>query len=493
MTAYDHWFRMEIEVTGTTNGRASLLRAMESRGWVVTVLEGEDGPRQAGWLVEAGVPGARWRSEEAIRHKVMELTKEAPVGIRFRLQEPITSDAVPLGHYAVRRAVHLPRWCAAVLLWSKLFDTGRQLFLDPGPDIDARAAHESTRLLPGVTAPPSDAVPRLLGPKADVSVFPLRHPVLSRLKRAAAVLLLLALALWSAAVGRHHLTSWSAWTFAAALTGVTGYLLGSMRAEAFRHTSSSTRGKETRGGIVAAGAIALLSAFIGAVVPGRLRLLTLALLAIWFVGNGIRLLLRSSNWRTTAVWLLPALLPLLFVLLPTLGFSLHAYYMDAFGLNQEDVAVSAVWRAVADTKALVFMTGPLIAVAVFGYAWHLHIFRGPGWFPVALAIFSAAFYSAVLLFTQQVGHPAAQAAERAKAEARSGRQPAQYFGIAPHRVCLRAVGEAGWETSQPIDSHPYLQFPSNGDRVVLWDLVTGTPLSVKREQYRISNSTAPIC
>ncbi|QKW19004.1 hypothetical protein HUT16_07935 [Kitasatospora sp. NA04385] len=284
------------------------------------------------------------------------------------------------------------------------------------------------------------------------------------------------------------------WAAALPLVAAAGALLAAVLVHTPHWTAGPPSGTPAAcaAGALGAPALAGLAALAGAS-SARLWPTALAAVGVLLCGNGLRLLLRGLTWQATAAWLVPALLPIVLVGLPGFGFSLHAFYLDGFGLNREDAQIPALWQVIADAKALVVVAGPLVAVSLLGYARHLHAFRTLGGVSVAALLLLVAFAGAVVLYQTQVIAPAAHAAGTARQQARAGRQPAPYFGIAPRRVCLRPVGEAGWDGAAPVAEHPYLVFPAAGDWAALWDVRTGETVNVKREQYRISDSTAPGC
>ncbi|RKE18424.1 hypothetical protein [Streptomyces sp. TLI_171] len=492
MTAYDHWFRLDVEVTGTAKGRARLASGLEAHGWVVTVLD-EDGPRRARWLVEAGVTGSRAGAASAVRLVLNKLVGQSPAEVDLRLQEPIDRQEQPRGRYFVQRPVRGPSRFRALAARSRLFDTGRELFLPPGPDIRSRAGAEAVRALPGVALPPADGVPRPVGAELDRPGRTGAPGLPSRVAVPVGSGGLIAALLIGLLIGGRPLGP-AAWVLGAAGVALTGTLIGTVVVHS-PHWAAGPRHSAVAAcllGIGVAAGLAAAAAVVGAASPKALPSV-LVTAGVLVCGNGLRLLLRGLSWQATAAWLVPALLPILLVGLPGFGFSLHAFYLDGFGLNREDAQVPGMWQVIADAKALVVVAGPLVAVSLLGYARHLHAFDTFGGLSVAAALLFVAFAGALALYQSQIIVPASHAAATARQQAREGRQPTAYFGIAARRVCLRPVGEAGWDGAAPVAEHPYLVFPAAGDWAALWDVRTGETVNVKREQYRISDSTAPTC
>ncbi|MFJ5925838.1 hypothetical protein ACIQF6_24840 [Kitasatospora sp. NPDC092948] len=490
MTGYDHWFRLELEVTGTANGRGALSALLAAQGWLVTELV-DGGPRHGRWLVEAGVTGARAGAGLAVRLTLDRLVGRTPVDVDLRLMEPIVRQELPRGRYLVQRPARVPSWLRAAASRTRLFDTGRELFLPPGPDIRRRAGAEAVRALPGAPTPPADGTPRPVGHELDRPGRTSAPFVPAQVVGPVTVVLLSATVLAGVLLGGSQ-PGPAAWAGVLLVVALGGAAAGA----AFNsgHWASGPRRGVKAALALATAAVALTVAvaLLDSSAPGFGNA-ALVSGAILLCGNGLRLLLRGLTWQATAAWLVPALLPVVLVVLPGFGFSLHVFYMDGFGLNREDVQVPSMWQVIADTKALIVAVGPLVAVSLLGYARHLHAFRTTSGLSVAAFLMFCTCLGFVTLFQTQIMVPASHAAAVAQQQARNGRQPAAYFGIAPRRVCLRPVAEAGWDGAAPVAEHPYLVFPAAGDWAALWDVRTGETLNVKREQYRITDSTASDC
>lgn len=492
MAAFDHWFYLELEATGTAGGQAALAAKLEGHGWVVTVLE-ENEPRQARWLVEAGVGG--WRVGAALHARLVlnELARQSPAEVDLRLQEPLVRQEPPRGRYLTRRPVPGPPRLRPLMARTRLFDTGRELFLPPGPDIRDRAEAEAVRPLPGAAPPPADGEPHPVGAELNRGGHTGAFPMSTRTATIAVSSVLIALLLTGLGLGSlaSGAVAWAAGLSAVALGGV---LCGAVVVHSPHWAAGPPHRTSTACAVGAAVALALaaVTALIGSSAP-KAWPAALMTACVVFLGNGLRLLLRGLTWQATAAWLIPALLPLVLVVLPGFGFSMHALYLDGFGLNREDTQIPAIWQVAADARALLVMGGPLIAVSLLGYARHMHAFQTFGGLSVAAALLFVGFAGALTLYQAQIITPAAHAADSAKQRARNGLQPSPYFGIAPRRVCLRPVSDGGWDGAALVPEHPYLVFPAAGDWAALWDVRTGETVQVKREQYRITDSTAPSC
>ncbi|MFB7946450.1 hypothetical protein ACFC6L_16210 [Kitasatospora phosalacinea] len=492
MTAFDHWFRLDMEVTGTANGRAHLATGLEGLGWVVTASN-ENEPRQDRWVVEAGVNGWRVGAALSARLTLNKLARRSPAKVDLRLQEPIVHQEPPRGRYFVQRPIPGPPRLHPLAARTRLFDTGRELFLPPGPDIRDRAESEAVRALPGSALPPVDGEPRPVGTELNHEGRTGAFPISTRATTTVGASVLTSVLMIGLALGDLNpgAAAWAAGLLAVVLGGS---LVGAMVVHSPHWTIGPLHRTSVACTIGAAAALVLTAvlALIGSSSP-KAWPSALVTACVLFLGNGLRLLLRGLTWQATAAWLIPALLPLILVVLPGFGFSLHALYLDGFGLNREDTQIPAIWQVIADAKALVVAVGPLIAISLLGYARHMHAFQTFGGLSVAAALLFVAFLGAFTLYQSQIIVPASQAADSAKQRARNNLQPLPYFGIAPHRACLRPVSEGGWDGAALVAEHPYLVFPAAGDWASLWDVRTGETLNVKREQYRISDSTAPAC
>lgn len=497
MARFSQWFLLDIEVTGSPRAREKLAEAVEAQGWLVSSTDDAVGdPNRSRWVVEAGVPGSRSSAAAAVRTVLGRLEARLPVVADLRTSDLILRQELPRGRYAVHRPPRLPhrlRRLEPLLVRTGLYDTGRELLMVPGADVEQRAAAEAVRELPGGSTPPADGRPRRIGPEAN-RVPPPRGPRSARRTSSPwLAFLTVLLLLGGIRLGAVDRSSAWAWVAMALLVVLVGISFGVNYVSLWEHSATDSRLRRGSAGLVVAVLIGGLAVGIGAGGSVRLWQGVLITALLWAMGNGIRLLIRDLTWQTTAAWLVPALLPIALVLLPVFGISLHVFYLDAFGLDREAVAIPAAWNVIADLKALAVLAGPLAAASLLGYARHFQQFRTPGGPAIVLTVVAVGFSVTVALFQMQIMTGPAQAAARAQQQARDGRQPARYFGIAPRRVCLRPVGEGAWDGAAPVAEDPYLVFPAVGDWASLWDVRTGTTVVVKREQYRISDSTAPAC
>ncbi|MFJ3219104.1 hypothetical protein ACIPLC_24645 [Kitasatospora sp. NPDC086801] len=497
---YDYWFRMEIEVRGTPGGRDRLSELITRRGWVVSPTGNtENGGATEVWIVEVGITGSFWGAALAARLAFHSACRQAPVSIDLLVQEPVTPDDPPrtrwLAHRPVPPAVQ-PDWLRRSLLLTRLFDTGREIFLPAGPDVREAARLATVRPLTAVHTPPHDALPRLVGSpsSAEQAPRPRQHLLPERIAipvvmTTSMVILFLSVCLGSA---RINLLPTAVITLLIPLIlGVPAFLLAARYgSRPFRPDAIRTASYGWLAGLALTG-VGLL---IGWRMPNALAL-SGTLIAAFLTGNGLRLLFRNLSWKATAAWLIPALIPLALSVLPVPGISLHTYYLDHFGASREEVFIPGSWQFIAAMKALIVAAGPLVVLGLLGYARHFHAFRTTAGLWVGGSLLCTALILTIGLLWGQVLDPAARAAASAAAEAKSGRQPTQYFGLVPHRVCLRPADTAAvpFQGATVAVAHPYVAFPVSGDWIRLWDTTDESSVLVKREHWQITESTAPAC
>ncbi|MFB8202760.1 hypothetical protein [Kitasatospora purpeofusca] len=505
---YDYWFRLEIEASGSPGGRSRLKALLAARGWIVSAPAGTETAAEAGsapetWIVEAGVNGSRWGAAQVVKTALERARRGTPVSVELKVLEPIVPSDPPrtrwLAHLPLPSAVR-PDWLRRPLLRSGLFDTGREIFLPTGPGVRQAAELATVRALTESATPPHNALPRLLGPSSRVEQPSRRrqHVVPERIGlpiALTAAVVLLNLGTWLNAAQPHPLATGAAALLLALLLGApVGLLLAQYGTHPERTRPLPASAVGWAAGLVVIGTgLALPFA-----APSRqgAAVLTAVMSAAFLAGNGLRLLFRNLSRKAMAAWLVPALLPLALPVLPVPGFSLHTYYLDYFDASREEVFIPVSWQLIADTKGMVIVVGPLVALALLGYARHFHAVRGAEGIPLWGGLLCVALMATVAVFWVQVLTPATEAAAAAATQARTGSQPEQYFGIAPQRVCVRpAAGSTAppFQGSAVSPGHPYLAFPSSADWIRLWDLADRSSVVVKREHWQIIKSSDPSC
>ncbi|MBD0672508.1 hypothetical protein BU198_17795 [Streptomyces sp. CBMA156] len=491
---------MEIEVSGTPGGLERLRALLTQRGWVVSPPgRTESGAAVETWIVEVGTTGSFWGSALTARTTLLRTCRQAPVSVDLLIQEPATPSAPPrtrwLAHRPVPHAVR-PDWLRWSLLRTRLFDTGREIFLPAGPDVEAAARLAAARPLTTAHTPPPDALPRLIGSpsSANRAPHPRQHLVPERIAfpltiHASVVLLLLSVSLGSARL--HPLTTAAVALLLPLLLGTPALLLAARDGAPPSRRSLLTRA--ACGWLLGFG-LTLLGLLMEWRTPNGLAL-SWAMFAAYLTGNGLRLLFRNLSWKVTAAWLLPALIPLALSVLPVPGISLYTYYLDHFGFSREEVFITGSWQFIAMTKALVVAAGPVVVLGLLGYARHFHAFRTTAGLSVGVSLLSMALVFTIGLLWGQVLNPATRAAVTAETEVTAGRQPTPYFGLAPRLVCLRPADSPAlpFQGTAVEVAHPFVAFPASGDWIRLWDSTDRHTVVVKREHWQITESTDRIC
>ncbi|MFD4141012.1 hypothetical protein [Streptomyces sp. NPDC058572] len=211
------------------------------------------------------------------------------------------------------------------------------------------------------------------------------------------------------------------------------------------------------------------------------------LIAGYVVFNGIRLLVRQWTWQRTAPWLLPALLPIFFGLVPAAGLGLHTFYLDAFGLDLEDVEVPKAYQIAVSLKLMASMSVWLVALSLLGYMKHFHRYIKDRWMGTTVLVFVT--FLLLVIGTLDGGVlPAGRAGEEAVAAAKAGRTPRPYYGVEPQWVCARPIGETAGipvDGGEFVPSRPYLKVGDASGTVVLWDAGHEQALKLPMGKLRI--------
>lgn len=213
----------------------------------------------------------------------------------------------------------------------------------------------------------------------------------------------------------------------------------------------------------------------------------------YLVGTGVWFLVRQSSWRRTLPWLLPGVLPLVVVLLPGLGPTLPAAYLDAFGIDLEDVDVPAVWRLIGALRVALALTLWLLTPALLGYAKHLHLMVRDRWMGYATAAVLS-LYCVLQGAWALTMEPAAAAGSRAVADASAGRTPPSYYGIEPEWMCVQPVTDPNKVPVEGGSLDPaaaYLLMGDSGGTAVLWDAAEKAALKIPLGSLRLVPADDP--
>lgn len=490
-----------VELLGTTTDCGEFEQALAKRGW--PILQKEGGPstamtaRTAHYLLECRFPGSRFNARRGARERIevvadelqldlnVEVTdlvardpEDRPVWFAYELSTPHDSTTNPL----TRRA----RWQECVRVWCAeqlgAYDTGRHITAASRSEAQELAA----RPLPGAATPPSRVEVRrpmaTSDPDPTVTLGRRRRTTrqLGWLAYPAAVVLVsssLIAALWP--------QGFAAWW------GLAGVAVTALCLTAYwlANTVLGRPGPAVAAALVLGATMAGIGTMTELQAPhrfaGSLGLVVAA--GGYLTFTGIRLLVRQWSWRVVAPWLIPAVLPLTLGFFPSLGLGLHVVYLDAFGLDLEDVEIPRFWQLVATLKLGAAINLWLIALAGLGYMQHLHWCVRDRW----LGYVFLGFFSTLLLIGGGLGlglEPAGRAGVDAVRAAESGLAPKAYLGIRPQWVCLRPIGPAD---GIPVDggdfrpSRPYVKVGDAGGTVVVWDSSAKHELKMPTSKLRI--------
>jgi hypothetical protein len=194
--------------------------------------------------------------------------------------------------------------------------------------------------------------------------------------------------------------------------------------------------------------------------------------AALFTMRGLHLFISRTSWRTWVPWLLPALLPLVFVALPGMGSIVYLAYLYPFGAEPSDVTVAPHWQLYAALRWGIVALALLVGPAVFGYLRHSHALAYLRLW-VAMVIAVSMTGTAVLAGLWHVVGGPLMAANDAYRAAIEGRTPAKYYGISAEWMCVRPVegmkpGEVPAQGDAFTPDSPYLKLGDSGGTVFLW-------------------------
>ncbi|WP_371617327.1 hypothetical protein [Streptomyces sp. NBC_00454] len=497
-----------IALRGTETDRRLFEEEVAVQEWEVLEKEGPaltpSAEGDCSYVVELRFRGSSYRAVTGARERLEDLSDRLVLDLVVEAVQLVERDPLDLPVWYAYEPPRL-RPCTtplplrerfrerAVDWWTVTFgprDSGRQVrALD---ETGARAL--AGRALPGAqSAPPAVRVRRSMGTGRHPDRHPpsrrrgpmrqfgmLRFPVLLALVCGAWIGVL-----WGQGVGAW----WPALPFlavAAAAAAVVLRRVGPVLSGPF----VTVAGVVLVGGVAGVGANGVVTA--PDAVTG-FRLVVIGLGFGYLVGMGVWLLVRQSSWRRTLPWLLPALLPLVAVLLPGLGLTLPAAYLDAFELDLEDVDVPAVWRMIGALRVAVALTLWLLAPALIGYAKHLHFLVRDRWMLYAVAAFLSLYCVAQGAWSLAL-EPAAASGSRAVAAAAGGRTPAFYYGIKPEWMCVLPVTDVA---KVPVEggsldpARAYLLMGDSGGAAVLWDAWGRAALKVPLASVRLVPADAP--
>ncbi|MFF9143515.1 hypothetical protein ACF1BN_01455 [Streptomyces sp. NPDC014861] len=497
VSGFDRRATALVEVHGLRGEHELFEEALAARGWPVLDRQGRDPQplveRRVRYLIEARFPGSRLNAVSGARQRIELIAEECGLDLQVQAVECVERDPRDLPHWFAYEAPRVPagagpaerargrlaRWAAenlgtrdtGRLITARTPQAARWLAARPLPGTRARSEAAARR--------PSGAAPtpaRRVGGRRESS------RTMGRLIVVALLGLLLGARQADVLLVRDR---WS-WTS----TVLLAVLVGSAEAVLSRAPGDGGSRAVPRG--VAAGLV-LCSAGLGAYLawtvpdPGITAPVLVALAAGAAVANGVRLLVRQWSWQRVAPWLLPALIPLAFGLLPGVGTTLHMMYLDAFGVDLEDVEIPRAYQLMAMLKLAACLSLWFLAPALLGYMKHFHLHVKDRVFGnlVVLAL-SVLLVVTGLLEIGLLG--AGRAGARDATAAAAGRTPPGYYGIDPEWVCPAPVGALA---EVPVDGgvldpkRAYLKLGDSGGVVVLWDARERAGMKVPLEKLRL--------
>ncbi|MBK5992042.1 hypothetical protein JHN53_10335 [Streptomyces sp. MBT58] len=491
-----------VELLGTTTECDDFEQALRERRW--PILQKEGGPstamsaRTTRYLLECRFPGSRVNARRGARERIEVVGDELQLDLNVEVTDLVVRDPEdrPVWFAYERPAADDPpaspptrrarwrgrarRWCAERLA---PYGTGRQV----AAASRSRAQELATRTLPGTVTPSSRVTVRRSmgasdpGPGAVIGRRRGEAREIVKLCHAAAALMVM-----SSLIARLWPQGLAAW-----------WVLGAMAVTALglaAHWLTRIMPGEPGAALASALGVGVAAAAFGIMIEasgehggasGAMGLVVLA--AGYAVFTGIRLLVRQWSWRVVAPWLLPAVLPLALGFFPSLGLGLHALYLDAFGLNLEDVEIPRLWQVIATVRLGLAVNLWLVALAGLGYLQHLHWCVRDRWIGHTLLGFLA-----VVLLTSGVWNFGLQTAAHAGAgavrAAASGKAVDAYFGISPQWVCVRPIGpvkDIHVDGGEFRPSRPYLKIGDASGTAVLWDPAEKSALKMPMDKLRI--------
>ncbi|MYX12968.1 hypothetical protein GTY67_05950 [Streptomyces sp. SID8374] len=491
-----------VELLGTTTECDDFEQALRERRW--PILQKEGGPstaltaRTTRYLLECRFPGSRVNARRGARERIEVVGDELQLDLNVEVTDLVVRDPEdrPVWFAYERPAADDPpvspptrrarwqrrvrRWCAERLA---PYRTGRHI----SALSRSRAEELATRTLPGSVIPS----PRVTVRRPMATPDPDPGAVIGRRRGEARDIVKLchaaaALMITSSLIARLWPQGLAAW-----------WVLGVMAVTALglaAHWLTRILPGKPGAALGATLALGVVMAAVGTKIessggpgapPGALGLVLVA--SGYVVFTGIRLLVRQWSWRVVAPWLLPAVLPLALGFFPSLGLGLHALYLDAFGLNLEDVEIPRLWQLIATVRLGLAVNLWLIALAGLGYMQHLHWCVRDRWVGYTLL----GFFAVVLLLNGAWNfglQTAARAGAGAVQAAASGKAVDAYFGIAPQWVCVRPIGPADdihVDGGEFHPSRPYLKIGDASGTAVLWDPADKGALKMPMDKLRI--------
>ncbi|MFF4796107.1 hypothetical protein ACFY2M_42090 [Streptomyces sp. NPDC001276] len=206
----------------------------------------------------------------------------------------------------------------------------------------------------------------------------------------------------------------------------------------------------------------------------------LILLVGMFIWRGLGLLLRHASLRGVLPWLLPARLPFVPGLLPSIGLWQTILYLNEFHVDVEDVQIPA-WDQFQFTPApLAILSLWLIAPALLEWAQHLHFMVRERWIVYAGLVLVSAWF--LLIGAWNFAYvPAVEAGFEVYSAVSEGREAPGGYRVSPESVCVRPLNNAA---AVPVDGgvldpdRPYLKV-GDADGTAVLATTAEQPLKVR--------------
>ncbi|MFF5445861.1 hypothetical protein [Streptomyces sp. NPDC012888] len=472
-----------VELRGTATDHELFESALQARGWPVLERRGTRvtavTESRAWYVVELRFPGSSFRAADGGRMHLelmadglgLDLVVEAVDRVERARREPPLWEAVP-GTPGRR-----PRRYADTAVGHA--DRARRIrAVGEGP---ARAL--AARVLPGAPVPRSDvrAVPAL-STRGRTALRPRPRPLRADLLLPASLALIAG--------------------FGLELRSPVSLVIGSLLLSAAVALGTVVTARRQPEQPVRAVALRVAALFVPAALaaavahhfaPPAVWLALAVAAAATGVLAGLGLLVRHATWRVLLPWLVPALVPCVPGLLPSLGLSVPAFYLRPFGIDLEDVDVPAVHAVRATLKLIGCTCLWLLAPAMLGYLKHFHAAVRDRWLPYLGFVLISAYCLGTGVWGLALA-PAEEAGRRAVEAAAAGRTPAPYYGIKPEWMCVTPVTELAKVPVEGGELDPRKAYVLLGDadgRAVLWDAQAKAALKIPLASLRLVPAGAP--
>ncbi|MER5473070.1 hypothetical protein [Streptomyces sp. NPDC002685] len=494
----------QVVLRGTATDQELFVEAVEDQGWIIVDSRTPVGLSAlaagcAHYTVEIRFPGSSFRAVTGARQRLEVLAERLKVELTVTAVDLVRGAPDLRPHWTVFRPAVGPQSPAGT---GRLAGVRRRAAAVRGVGRQTRAYSQAEALtlaaqpLPGIAATPADAQVRPswreLSGQGHRPQGPRRH-LLDGMSSSLVVLLLTGVA-----VAQNEHTSIDQarfWFFV--LVGAGALALSTLMLRRNR-PGLPTMGLLLALAVTGGGSFCLgmftgqaFEAYAPDVFTGGYALLIL--LVGLFILRGLGLLLRHASLRSVLPWLLPALLPFIPGLLPSVGLWQAILYLNAFDVAVEDVQIPAWDQFQSALAVLAIMSLWLIAPALLGLAQHLHFMVRERWIVYAgLALVSTWF---LLIGGWQFAYlPAVDAGFDAYNAISDGKDAPGGYGVEPEWVCVQPLvaADATAVDGGVLDpTRPYLKV-GDADGIAVLASTAEQPLKIRLSTVRvIPIGTAP--